>query len=197
MRACAIGAVLWMISGCAPSETESDIFIPSTAGETRLHYAAKTGDEDAVREILSSGADPNAMEDDGETPLHHAARADFTQPALIEITRLLLAAGADPNARSMTDETALHRAIHSANPQVVNMLLESGADPNAKNDLGWTPLHVLVLSNYPDVIVVAEQLVVAGANVNARDTDGRTPLDRAKKFNRLPIAKYLAEVGGK
>ena len=131
------------------------------------------------------------MEDDGETPLHHAMRSDR-----LEIAGMLLLAGADPNARTMDGTTPLHSAANDSAPLIVKILLAAGADPNSKNDLGWTPLHSLVLSNSPDTIAVAQLLIEAGADVSAGDWDGETPIDRARRYNRSVIAEYLTEFGG-
>ena len=42
-------------------------------GETLLHWTAGCGDADGVRALLPLGADPNATDDAGNTPLHRAA----------------------------------------------------------------------------------------------------------------------------
>ena len=56
-------------------------------GRTPLHYAAADGDAARVQELLTSGADPNAQDDNGWTPLHFAAQGKSAA-----ITRVLLGA---------------------------------------------------------------------------------------------------------
>jgi ankyrin repeat protein len=55
-----------------------------------LHSATAAGDHDAVRALLDAGADPNARQEGGYTPLLQAAHADDP-----ELARMLLDHGAD------------------------------------------------------------------------------------------------------
>ena len=61
-----------------------------------------SGTPSVVKTLLDAGADPNARDEDGFTPLHVAAGHSKT-PAVVKI---LLDAGADPNARTTTGKTA-------------------------------------------------------------------------------------------
>lgn len=67
-------------------------------GETALHIAASLTTEDATEcaiMLLKSGAQPNVARNDGETPLHIAARNPLSS-----MIRLLLSEGADPKLTS-------------------------------------------------------------------------------------------------
>ena len=89
---------------------------------------------------MEGGADPNARDEDGSTPLHRAA-AYNTDPAIIS---LLLKAGADLKTRDEWGQTPLHEAAQSnGNPDVITALLEAGADPRAQDESGRTPGRLL------------------------------------------------------
>ena len=124
-----------------------------------------------VAHCLREGADLNARDVDGWTPLHKAATSSET-PAVI---KTLLNAGADLNARDEIGRTPLHMAAFSKTPAVVKVLLDAGADLNARAEDGWTPLHfAAAFSKTPAVVKV---LLDAGADPNARTKYGRTALD--------------------
>ena len=144
---------------------------------------------ESVSACLKSGADPNARDEDNDTPLHLAA-AFHKNPAVIEV---LLKAGADPKARDDDKDTPLHLAArNNRNPGVIKALLKGGAD--ARTNLKWTPLHeALVIKGEPGVI---ETLLKAGANPNARDKWKKTPLHYAVETYEEPrVIGTLLEAG--
>ena len=128
-----------------------------------------------VQDCLGAGADPNARDVFGLTPLHRAAEISQT-PAVITA---LVNAGADPNARTERPSaygfTPLHLAAFGQTPAVVTALLNAGADPNARTGSGNTPLHLAAAHSQTPAVVTA--LVNAGADPNARTGDGDTPFE--------------------
>ncbi len=109
---------------------------PPPAGEyDDLTEAAYHGDLAAVQAFLADGADVDARDHDGDTPLHLAANR-----AGAAVIAALVAAGADPDARSAAGHTPLFYAVDEGNLPAVEALLAAGADVNARDRDGDTPL---------------------------------------------------------
>ena len=110
-----------------------------------LFKAAKGGTALEVKGALAAGADVEARNEDGLTPLHTAARN--SNPAVIEA---LLEAGADTGAR---ERKAPHRMpLHIAagfndNPAVIEALIEADADVGAHDEFGMTPFDYAKRNN--------------------------------------------------
>ena len=109
-------------------------------GGTPLHEAADYNQQNppaAVAALLAAGADVNARNRSGLTPLHLAASSN-ENPAVIG---LLLEAGANLEARDDEGRTPLHRAVlwNHQNPAVIEALLDAGANAAARNAAGQTP----------------------------------------------------------
>ena len=174
---CLVAATIAVaITACQPIPIDVQVDCADW-NDTFFFDAAEAPD---VTRCLQSGADPNARDEDGWTPLVSAAT--FTSnPAVIVA---LLNAGADPNARTDDGETPLLGATaFTVNPAVIVALLDAGADPNARTDDGWTPLHWAARLTDNSAVIVA--LLDAGADPNARDEDGWTPWDMAQENDAL------------
>ena len=116
-----------------------------------------TDNPDVILALLDAGANLNARNKYGGTPLHEAALG-AQNPAVLTA---LVNAGADLNARDNNRGTPLHDAAATTRtPTVIPALAAAGADLNARNDHGNTPLHEAVHNENPDVIFA---LVEAGA----------------------------------
>jgi ankyrin repeat protein len=101
-----------------------------------LIAAAAMGDLRTVRDLLERGANPNATDRDGWTPLHLAA--GWGHAGAI---RLLLDHGADIRARNSKGDTPLHVAFMLDQAEAARVLLAVGGDDLLllTNDLGRTP----------------------------------------------------------
>jgi uncharacterized protein len=99
---------------------------------------------------------------------------DFYDAAVFaDMPKLKSMIASDPNIVNSADEsgfTALHGVAGEEHYDVATYLIENGADVNAKNNEGIAPLH---LAAWPQMV---ELLVSRGANIDARDETGRTPL---------------------
>jgi ankyrin repeat protein/L-ascorbate metabolism protein UlaG (beta-lactamase superfamily) len=157
-------------------------------GRTPLLALSFEGKIEAARILLAHGADPNAADESGYTPLLAAA-----QGAGADYVNLLTASGADVNAQNQQGETPLRLAACAGDPDVIEALLSAGADMElADSSFGWRPLHSAAALGYPDV---AEGLLKRGARPEAKDMDGKTPLDLAVGHGNEGVADVLLARG--
>jgi uncharacterized protein len=111
--------------------------------------------------IHREGADVNAAQGDGTTPLHWAAyQLDE------ELVGELLSHGAKADTQNRYGTSPLWEAVKGANGAIVGMLLAAGANVDAPNQDGET---ALMLAARTGSVEVASMLIAAGANVNARE----------------------------
>jgi ankyrin repeat protein len=158
-------------------------------GVTLLHRAAIEQNLVASRYLVSQGADVNAKNIVGETPLHHAAVHTTINTAIIEF---LISNGADMSTKNNRGETPLLSAMAWNNeaPEVIKFLVLKGADVNVKDNEGKTPLHY-VTGLFGNLEIV-RFLISKGADVNVRDKEGDTPLGLAKLYKEnTAIVAYL------
>ena len=143
-------------------------------GQAAVHVAAEHDAAKNMEALLQAGGNPNLQDQDGNTPLHHAARG--TIASFDSLTVILLRAGADPNRPNNGGETPLHVAVgpHGAHTEV-EALLAGGASVTAVTDEGLTPLQRFVREGSNNGYVI-DLLLDAGANPDEKDPGGDAPL---------------------
>jgi hemoglobin len=110
------------------------------AGRTLLHTASGAGSLATVESLLRLGADPNATDGGGHTPLYCAGNECKSGGG--EVVRALVRGGANVNANGGVKRcTALHVAARRGNVEVAAALLDCGADIEARDTHGDTPLR--------------------------------------------------------
>jgi ankyrin repeat protein len=144
--------------------------VVSGLGETPLHYASTFGSADSVRILLERGADPNARNRAGATPLIYGAYN-------FEKARLLVEKGADVNAHAQNGSTPLMIAasVHG-NVATVRYLIEKGADVKAIRGNASDALQIAALKSEPEAVKL---LLEKGANAHRADKSGVTALMNA------------------
>lgn len=153
-----------------------------------LSALIRAGQHDAAIAAIGAGADVNAKDGDGSTPLHWAVyRVDHG------LVAALLKAGADPNARSNLGAVPLAEAANLADLQLVQLLLKARAKPDLANDDGET---ALMLAARTGSVPIGEALIKAGADVNAREKwREQTPLMWAVGGGNADFANLLIKHG--
>lgn len=134
---------------------------------------------DYMQMLMDAGVDINQPSVWGDTPLCYAAKWGFS-----DLMRLLLAHGADATVRCRKGNTALHAAA-LAEPET-GMPYEGDPEECERR-------HRELLAGYAENI---RALVAAGADVNAVNDAGETPLDLAEKRGDAELIQVLRELGG-
>ena len=157
----------------------ADVNAKNTRGETPLVKMCGDGSVEAVRVLLAQGANP--AEQSNLTRSQHSALHASAGNGHLAVMRLLIEAGVDIDIESPHGTTPLLLAAREARLDAVAFLLAHGADVSQKDSDGNTVLHLMhnveYLPNYQgDLVKTIKILVDAGADVNAKSTDGLTPL---------------------
>ncbi|XP_053114728.1 ankyrin repeat and SOCS box protein 10 isoform X2 [Hemicordylus capensis] len=112
--------------------------------ETPLHVAARLGLTAHVRLLLRSGADLEAKNATGQTPLNAACAQPHPAQAAgayYDVCQQLVEAGARVDSADLDRQRPLHQACKNANARVVALLLARGANVNLMSYSGNTALH--------------------------------------------------------
>ncbi len=167
----------------------------SSMWEPALHRVIAEGNLEMLKLLLAYKPHLEARNTYSQTALHEAAASDSA-----EMVAALIQAGADVNALQLgfslpcgsgeeetpSNNTPLHYAAARGNPAIIKLLVQAGAKLAARNVYGHTPLMAMVQPPlYTGLdedarVANATALLAAGANVNARDENGKTLLDLAQ-----------------
>ena len=182
----------------------ADVKVVDVLKMTALHAATWGNDTETIRLLADAGLDVNAAHIAGFTPLINAANAGNLAAA-----KLLIAKGANVNAAAgdpaqkvkagtiaLGNFTALHMAATSGSTEFVKVLLDAGANVNVHEARGMTPLMLAVATDRQD-LDKTRMLISRGADVNAKNRDGETALDWARKINAQPVIELLLRTGAR
>jgi len=158
-----------------------------------LHLAAGEGNLQAVRALVDLGAELEALDESGDTPLQTALSSIYFAPT-DAVAMLLLARNADCLKPDRFALTPLHHAAARGGRPLVEVLVEAGADVNSRagHDGTVTPLHrAAEEGNAP----ATAALLAAGAEMETGDVSGHTAFMLAVEFGSRDVARLLVDAG--
>ena len=205
-------------------ERGADVNAKNFYDRTALMYAVEGRYQQIIALLLANGADINAQDKYGSTPLMWAIERGYTdivnfliqrganlnlkdkshdQTALmlavrkgyIDIVNIFLNDGADVNTKTDEGDTLLRMAISNEHPETALLLIQNGADVNFIEKASYiTPLWLAAGRGQTQVV---ELLLKYGADLNAKDKCGRTPLKRAMLGQHAETVAFLISQGAK
>jgi ankyrin repeat protein len=162
-------------------------------GARAIHLAATFGELEMLTLLLDDGAEIEAQDNTGQTPLLIAAATNN-----LEAVNVLLDRGADLEAReSGKGQTPLMRASRLGYLEIAIALVENGAEINAVDNAGRSPLKLAATSNsYIGVGngSLIEYLVANGADLNMKESAGYTALSFAMTARNEPTYQKIEEL---
>ncbi|CAF9933849.1 MAG: B-cell lymphoma 3 protein, partial [Heterodermia speciosa] len=166
-----------------------DVNPKTDTGSTPLHIAARLGHVNIVKILLDNNADTNAENESHRTALTEAIRACEEDTAILLIRR-----GSPFMSAGKHSPPPLHVACKYSCPRVVKALIKKAKSSGQLQAMleagyeGFWPLHLAVSQ---DSLEITSQLIEAGADVNLRDKNQKTPLIRAATNGNIPVMDYL------
>jgi ankyrin repeat protein len=178
-----LGLLLGAALAAAPAAPPASLPSPERRQEL-LFEAAKLGRTDLIPVLVKEGADANAYEGRGFTPLILAA---YNGQA--EAVDVLIAAGADPcKPDANQGNTAQMGVAFKGNDAIATRLLREKCDVNARNHAGQTALMMAALFGRAAQI---DLLIAAGADPKLTDASGRSAAAVAAAQGNAALASKL------
>lgn len=165
------------------------VALASARAQTATFFqVARNEPPEDVQAAIEKGADVNARDEHGMTPLMYAALSSLYPGVIFTLIR----AGADMNARDVNTATLLMLAAEGNGPEMITALVDAGLDVNAQDKDGWTALMFAAVTTQRPVVVTT--LLQKGASAKMRDKAGYTALDYAQDNEYLKGTEALRQL---
>merc|ERR1719336_3605738 len=156
------------------------------SGETPLSLISgiRSRPSRMVMALVNGGAILDFRTRDGSTAMHRAVSTNN-----LETVRTMLELGASPNYRDSKNLTPLyHSVIQTTDPAITETLLHDHAMTGAQDLQGWQEVHQVCRSG---MVQHLEHLLFYGADMNAHNASGNTPLHVCAVNNQDSCARLL------
>ena len=163
----------------------ADPRIADAEGNTPLHHAARSSDPGVAALLRDAGAEMDALNAEGVSPLGTACFAGNWR-----LARFLLERGAKPEPAGGQPVLLAAAGTEEDDAAGVQLLLRHKARVDARDARGRSALHEAALAGHAGI---AAALLDAGADVHARDSEGRTPLLDSARNAALPALEALLD----
>jgi ankyrin repeat protein len=164
-------------------------------GATPFFFAAKGADLEAMRLLVSRGADPMKPNDEKTTPLMVAAGVGIwrigespgSNEEALAAVKYLVSLGGDVKTIDLNGETAVHGAAHRGSPELIEYLFERGANLDLTNKMGWTPLTIAGGVYYPNLYEHYPEADAMLKKLGAKEPGTRRPIDAQPQQEGAPV----------
>jgi ankyrin repeat protein len=149
-----------------------------------------------VRQLLKQGANIEAKNELGKTPLFLATSSQLTSTV-----KVLLDGGANTEVKGEEGSTPLILTAIFGDAAIMKLLLNKGANIEARDSSGRTPLIMAAYYASEDDLNGSHQVEVvnillnAGAKIDAKDLDGETAMMTAAEMGHTQVVKVLLQRG--
>ena len=167
--------------GYDPSKLEANY------GFKKIHLAVLRADLDDMKAQIMAGANINASDEVGNTPLHFALGLGEAK-----IAEWLMSQGVDLNAKANDGRSMTHAAAAGGQIELLKKLVVESLKLDDKNVLGQTPLHLAAAAGQTETV---EWLLKQDQKVSVQDADNNTPIHLAVTHCRSGLVKRLVERG--
>lgn len=168
-----------------------DIDIYNNLWQTPLHLAVITQQANMVEALLRAGADPAALDRNGQTALHLCC--EYDQLDCLSVALSCSSSSTCLEIRNYEGLSPLHLAVLRGHKGLARMLLDAGADINAMDiKSGQSPLMHAVESNNTDMV---HFLIESGCDVNSQSYSGNTALHSACGRGQVDTVRLLLKSG--
>ena len=169
-------------------EFGADIDRRDRNGDRPLDWAARYGEVEIMRLLLQAGADPDEPGNRGTPLIQALGGGHYTAAALLLDT---MEAQGGPQRGEL--HSALYVAAKGRDLDLARRIIEAGADPDGhQGHTGERALHEAAFGSTPEMVAL---LISAGADLEARNEKGETPLFYAAKYGKAETLPVLLEAG--